>query len=160
MRVGNGPGRNTQELTMDIHIKKADSTITVDEAKFPDHVRAHLFEYGVRQKLNDAISQYSSNGSASTTKATPDEMLAVVTSTLDRLYAGDTRATRSVDTVGRMALGLAVRKVCNVWLASNKGKELKAYTSRNADAAAYLATHPELTALAEQMAELTSGEAV
>jgi hypothetical protein len=143
---------------MDIRIKKADQTISVDETKLPAHVRDHIFEYGLRQKLNDSISGLSRDGTASTTKATSAEMVDSVNETLERLYAGDLRATRTVDSVGRTAYQLAVKKVCNVWLAKHRGEKLEKYESKGEDARAYLAAHPELNAVAEQMVALTSAD--
>jgi hypothetical protein len=143
---------------MDIRIKKADANVEVDVAMLPGHVKDHIFEYGLRQKLNDSISGLSRDGTASTTKATSDEMIASIRETIERLYAGDLRATRTVDSVGRTAYQLAVKKVCNVWLAKHRGEKLEKYESKAEDARAYLAAHPELNAVAEQMVALTSAD--
>lgn len=145
---------------MEIRIKKADATVTVDPTKFPAHVHEHLFEYGVRQKLNDSISQYSRTGGPSTTKATAGEMLDHVDDMLARLYAGDLHASRgAVDTVEREAARLAMKAVLNRWFAKNKGSDVKTYTEKHDDAAAYLAANREkIMAVAEMNLELTAAE--
>lgn len=144
---------------MEIRIKKADASLSVNEGKLPDHVRTHIFEYGLRQKLNDSLSAYSANGSDHTTATSKADMLKIAGSTLDRLYAGDIRASRTADTVGRIALRYALKKVCNVWQAKNKGKDLKDYLTKSADASTYLeANKAALTALAEQEVALTAAE--
>lgn len=77
-----------------IAIKKANASVEVDDARLPENSRTHIFEYGLRQKLNDSIASLSREGSATTTKATSEEMMADVQGTLDRLYAGDLTAQR------------------------------------------------------------------
>jgi hypothetical protein len=144
---------------MDIRIKKAEATVNVDAVKFPEHVRDHIFEYGLRQKLNDSISGLSRDGTASTTKATSEEMVDSVNETLARLYAGDLRATRSVDTVEREARRLSLQAVCNKWLRANKGKKLSDYEAKSADAAAYLAANREkILAAAQVNIDLTNSD--
>ena len=64
---------------MDILIKKADREIRIDESRFPDHVKSYLFEYGVRQRLNDSIASYKAD------ESDPDEMFAHVESVVARL---------------------------------------------------------------------------
>ena len=44
-----------------IYLSKSDSTLSVDWDNMPDNAKAHIIEYGLRQKLNDA-------GSAATVK--------------------------------------------------------------------------------------------
>jgi hypothetical protein len=126
-----------------IPIKKADRSISVDESMLPDHVRAHIFEYGLKQKLNDSVSTLSTTGSASTTKASPDEIFAAVQATLDRLMAGDIRATRAIDSLGKECMRIAMNRVIKRWQKANPGRDLKSYETRNADAAADLAANRE-----------------
>lgn len=147
---------------MEIKVKKAESSVQFDEAKIAANVREFLFGYGVKQFLNDSISSLSREGSKSTTKATADEMLASVNETIARLYAGETRAVRAVDTLGRMAFNLALKKVMNVWLKSHKGgNPIKDYPTARADAQAeYVKNQAKYDDMAQSLLDLTSGEEV
>src|SRR5262252_2972780 len=113
---------------MQILIKKAGRPIDVEWSNFPTHVQDHLAEYGVRQKLNDSISGYSKDGSASTTAADADEMFAIVEGVLERLYAGDVRAGRvaAPKTAEGLAKQEAYKIVVNAWLSKpdNKGRKI------------------------------------
>lgn len=42
-----------------IIVSKADQTLTVDWDAMPENARQHIIEYGLRQKLNDAGSQFT-----------------------------------------------------------------------------------------------------
>ena len=143
-----------------IAIKKADRSIDVDESIIPDHVRRHIFEYGLKQKLNDSVSTLSTNGSASTTKASADEIFAAVQATLARLVAGDIRATRAIDSLGKECMRIASNRVIKRWQKTNPGRELKYYETRNADALADLeANRAAIEAVAQATLDLiTDGD--
>lgn len=147
---------------MEIRIKKADSSITVDRAKYPEHVKEFLFNYGERQYLNDSTSDLSRDGSKSTTKATPEEIMARVEDTLARLYAGETRARRAVDSLGKMAFSLATKKVMNRWLKAHPGGNvIKDYATRAVDAQKeYEANKRNYDDMAASLIELTQAEEV
>lgn len=137
-----------------IEIKKAGRSIEVDPKRLPNHVSEYIFVYGLKQKLNDSAASLSVDKG----NATPDEVFNQVSATLDRLYAGDMRATRSVDTVGRLAMGMALKAVTNAWLRANPKADVKAYTTRSADAAKHLAANPQLVELAQSIADATAGD--
>jgi hypothetical protein len=147
---------------MDIRIKKADATVVVDVKKLNETVGAFLFEYGVRQFINDSISDLSREGSKSTTKATSDEMLARVEDTIARLYAGETKARRVVDSLGKMAFSLATKKVMNRWLKAHPGGNvIKDYATRAVDAnKEYEANKAAYDEMAASLIELTQAEEV
>jgi len=117
---------------MQILIKKAGQSIDIDRSKFPAHVADHIFEYGIRQKLNDAISGLSKTGSDSTSAATESEMLDAVVGVLERLYAGDIRATRAAapKTAEGLARQLAYKAVVNAWLTKNPKGKVAEFTNR------------------------------
>jgi hypothetical protein len=147
---------------MEIRIKKADATVTIDREKYPEHVKEFLFNYGERQYLNDSTSDLSVNGSPSTTKATPDEILARVHDTIARLYAGETKARRAVDSLGKMAFSLATKKVMNRWLKAHPGGNvIKDYATRAVDAnKEYEANKAAYDEMAASLIELTQAEEV
>jgi hypothetical protein len=151
-----------EELKMDIRIKKADATVEVQELKFNQATRDFLYNYGVRQFLNDSISDLSREGSKSTTKASSDEMLARVNDTIERLYAGETKARRAVDSLGKMAFSLATKKVMNRWLKAHPGGNvIKDYATRAVDASKeYEANKSAYDEMAASLIELTQAEEV
>jgi hypothetical protein len=123
-----------------IMIKKAGREIEIPA--FPVHIQNHIYEYGLKQKLNDAIAGMSLDGSASTTKATPDEIFAVVQALVNRLMAGDIRAaTRSrkvVDTLEKECMKIASTRVLKRWQKANPNVPVSKYETRHADALADL----------------------
>lgn len=63
-------------------------TLAVEDEKFSDAVRAHIFEYGLRQVLNDAIAQKKTDdGEAIPT----DQLVAKAQARLDAFYRGEVR---------------------------------------------------------------------
>jgi hypothetical protein len=147
---------------MEIKINKANSSVHFEESRIHTDVRDFLFNYGVKQFLNDSISSLSREGSKSTTKASSEEMLASINETMERLYAGEVRAARTVDTLGRMAFNLALKKVMNVWLKSHKGgNAVKDYPTARADAQVeYTKNAGKYDAMAQSLIDLTSGEEI
>jgi hypothetical protein len=126
-----------------IMIKKAGREITIPA--FPAHIQNHIYEYGLKQKLNDAISGLSLNGSDSTTKATPEEMFAVVQALVDRLMAGDiraaTRTRKVIDTLEKECMKIASTRVLKRWQKANPNVPVSKYETRHADALADLEAH-------------------
>ena len=144
---------------MDIKVKKTGRVYAIDESKVPAHIDTQMKHYGWKQFLGDSLSQFSVDGTKSTTKATPDEMHVRIEDTIARLYAGEWRSARAVDTVGKMAFNLALKRVVNVWLKKNPGKEMKDYTDRSKDAIVeYESKKETYDAMAQSLIELTSGE--
>lgn len=63
-------------------------TLSVDTAKFADHIDRFLYEYGVRQVLNDAMSdKKDKDGNTLSVQA----IVAKAEKKLDALYAGELR---------------------------------------------------------------------
>ena len=144
-----------------IKVKKTGREYSIDESKVKAHVVDFMTRYGWTQFLGDSLSQFSLEGSKSTTKSTPDEMHDMITATIERLYNGEVRQARAIDTHGRMAFNLALKKVMNVWLKKNPGKTTKDYTDARADAQdEYSANQSKYDDMATSLIELTSGEEV
>ena len=143
---------------MDIKVKKTGRVYAIDEAKVPANIESKMKHYGWTQFLGDSLSQFSLEGTKSTTKLTADEMHVRIEDTIARLYAGEWRSARAVDTVGKMAFHLALKRVSNVWLKKNPGKDIKHYVDKSADALALVDSDPQFTAMAESLLELTKGE--
>jgi hypothetical protein len=140
-------------MKYDVLIKKCGRSLEVDAGRFSATVQSHIFEYGLRQKLNDSIASFKAD------EADMDEAFEHVQSVVNRLYDGDIRAHRAgggfVQTPETIAKSLALRKVCNVWLKKNKGKKLTEYAARNDDAASELdANRAKYLAVAQAQFEL------
>jgi hypothetical protein len=89
--------------TETVRVVKAETDYTVDPAQLPDHVRDHVWAYGLRQILNDAAA---SAKNADEAKGMADKRFA-------NLLAGTLRASsgRESDPVKAEALRLATAKV-------------------------------------------------
>jgi hypothetical protein len=95
-----------------VPVRKADTSIDVDETRFTTGVNAYIYTYGLTQILNDAHSQI-------TEKSYPDAeeraetALALAMKKLDALYSGDvtTRVQGPRDPVYKRAVDIASRKV-------------------------------------------------
>lgn len=81
---------------MQISIAKTHE-IVVNTERFSDHVRQYIFDYGLKQVLNDAGS----------TGKNADEKLAMANKKLDALYAGEVRQARESDPVRAEARNMA-----------------------------------------------------
>jgi hypothetical protein len=128
-----------------IMIKKAGREITVNRADMPAHIQDHIWEYGLKQKLNDAISGMSLEGSPTTAKSTPADMYAAVEALLARLMAGDiraaTRTRKVVDTLEKECMRIASTRVLKRWQKAHPGVAVSNYTTRHEDALADLAAN-------------------
>jgi hypothetical protein len=69
-------------------------TLTCDCTRFAENVQKHIWEYGLRQCLNDAIATKEDDDGA---KLTNEQLVAKATKRLDTLYSGELRAVRSVE---------------------------------------------------------------
>ena len=144
---------------MDIKVKKTGRVYAIDESKVPAHIDTQMKHYGWKQFLGDSLSQFSVDGTKSTTKATPDEMHVRIEDTIARLYAGEWRSARAVDSVGKMAYALAMKKVVNKWLKDNPGKDVKLFVDKAARTDEYYDAHrSQYDEMAESIIALTSAE--
>jgi hypothetical protein len=76
--------------TMTLSLGRASryGTIEVDVTKFHDHVQAFIFEYGIRQLLNDAMAtKVAADGS----DLSDDEIVTKAYNRRDHLYSGELR---------------------------------------------------------------------
>lgn len=110
-----------------VELPKAQSRIGVDPVDWPQHTLDHIFAYGLRQILNDAMASAKS----------ADEAYGMAQKRLDNLIAGTLRAApnRTGDPVARRAKELAeaairVNAAFTAWLGKNglkpSSKEAKA----------------------------------
>lgn len=79
-----GPGANQQEPTMQTVKIARTFNLPVHEDRFNDEIRAYIWNYGLRQILNDAGASFKD----------PAEKLAAAGKRLDALYEGVIRKTR------------------------------------------------------------------
>jgi hypothetical protein len=69
-------------------------TLNVDTSRFAQHVHDHVYVYGLRQILNDAIAQKTDDDG----RALPDDQLiAKAQKRLDTLYSGELRVRRDAE---------------------------------------------------------------
>lgn len=87
--------------TVSVSLPKGQSSVDVNVAKLPASSLSHIFAYGLRQILNDAM--------ASGDKSKPAECLALAQKRLDNLIAGNLRASpsRESDPIKARAIVLA-----------------------------------------------------
>lgn len=102
-----------------VPLMKLDTTIDVDLAKFSETVLNHVFDYGLRQILNDAMASGKTDA----------ERRQLAEKRLDTLYSGNLRASgvRVGDPVKRRAIEIATAKVkvspkFIAWVNDNKPK--------------------------------------
>lgn len=67
-------------------------TISVDTTRFPPEVQRHIYEYGLRQSLNDAMATKKDKDGE---RLSRDEIIAKAHKRLANLYAGNLRAVAS-----------------------------------------------------------------
>lgn len=91
-------------MTILINISKAGKSLSIDWEALPEVAKAHIIEYGLRQKLNDAGSQYKKGEEGTAANA-----FAAAETVLEALKKGLIRVNTSMD-VGEKAL-LAMAKV-------------------------------------------------
>lgn len=86
-----------------VSLPKAETSVEVDVAAWPEHTLSHIFAYGLRQILNDAMAAAKTPGEA---KGLADKRLA-------NLIAGTLRAApvREGDPIRKRALELALAAV-------------------------------------------------
>lgn len=70
-----------------VNIAKASKSLSVDWDAMPDNAKQHLIEYGLRQKLNDAGSQFTTKALGE--KDAGDKAFAAAQVTLEALMAGE-----------------------------------------------------------------------
>ena len=102
-----------------ILIRKAGKSIDVDESRFSDAVHSFVFAYGIRQVLNDSLSDMKSGAHK------PDEYMNVVMDKLNALYAGDVRQKTGVDPVTAEMIRLATPAMTKK-MPHNTGAEIRA----------------------------------
>lgn len=90
---------------MSVTLKKISQTLTVNPSAFPDNSREHIFAYGLRQLLNDAMASHKAEDIK--TDADKAAARADAQDRLDNLLAGTIRATREGDPIAREAKEMA-----------------------------------------------------
>lgn len=65
--------------TFNIFVKKANQSLTVDFDAYPEHVKQHLIEYGLKQKFNDVHSSEEDG----------DKAFGLVNNLQERLLSGE-----------------------------------------------------------------------
>ena len=73
--------------TFTIFVPKAEETLSIDFSSFPDHVQAHLIEYGLKQKFNDSL--------ASAKPEEKDVNKGIIKNLMERLLAGELAKART-----------------------------------------------------------------
>lgn len=108
-----------ETVATNVSLMKIGKALDVDIAKLPQVSLSHIFDYGLRQILNDAMASAK----------TESEALASANKRLDNLLAGTLRASaiRQGDPIKRRAAELAEASVrknqkFQAWLAANKLK--------------------------------------
>lgn len=91
-------------MSIIINISKAEKSLTIDWETLPPVAQAHIIEYGLRQKLNDAGSQFKKGEDG-----TAENAFAAAEAVLDALKKGLIRVNTSIS-AGEKAL-LAMAKV-------------------------------------------------
>lgn len=141
-----------------VHVKKCDADIMVDVGRLPQNVREYLFDYGIRQKLNDSLASFSSDpkaGSAST-RASKAEMLKMVTDLLGRLYQGETTARAEPTSPEAIAYKIASTAVFNAWSRRNPNAKPADFKDRHERTVRFLDANPSILAAAKIQAELAA----
>lgn len=80
-------------MVYNIAINKANEIVKVDFDSLPDNVKAHIIEYGIKQKLNDKHSQVKSDE-----KDCAAQVMTLVNGLIDDWKAGKVVATRTGST--------------------------------------------------------------
>lgn len=149
----------TTEFT--IQISKAAQAVVIDFDAMPADVQAHIVEYGLRQKLNDRLSDMSAAKGHS-----PADMMTEVNELIAAMMAGEVtmRAGRTADPVAKQAhtIGIdrarsAMRKAKGLWTerASAKGMKLEEFIRA---VGKQLASTDEVRALAAKQVAESAGE--
>lgn len=125
-------------------------TLEVDTEALTPAVREYIFNYGLKQVLNDA-------GSAG---KTPDEKLGMAQKKLDALMRGEVaRAREAVDEIGAEARRIARKRIGDALRA--KGQKLKDVEAKAMDdAVAKLAQRADIMEAAREAVEARRGAAV
>lgn len=68
---------------INVYVSKSDSLLSVDWDKMPENAKAHIIEYGLKQKLNDAgssatVKNLGPNEAAKQAKAAAENVLAAL----------------------------------------------------------------------------------
>lgn len=103
---------NTQTRTIPLGRAGKYGSLEVECQRFAEHVHDHIYNYGIRQLLNDAIADKTDDEGV----ALPvDQLVAKAQKRLDTLYSGELRtrgdAAEPVDPVEREAWNLAKAKL-------------------------------------------------
>lgn len=146
---------------MDVFIKKINATVQVDIARMPTPVKEHLFEYGVRQKLADSLSNM-----AVAKGHTVEEMSFAVGEAIAALVAGEWSARgRTADPVAARAKAIAKATVARytrtALIAAMKAKGLDiSLDDFKAMIVRALSVTPATIAKAKEQLEAEGGETV
>ena len=135
----------TLPKAIDIRVNKANEMFAVVIANLPDESFNHVFNYGLRQILNDACASSKSES----------EAREAVASRLERLMSGTLRASsgRTSDPIAREAKSIATAKVDAAIRA--KGRKPSDVANR-AELISKLALDPKVLAKAKANVEATS----
>lgn len=129
-------------------------SIAVDGDRFNDVVRQHIWDYGIRQILNDAMADKTDDDG---NPLPADQIVAKAEKRLNALYAGELRvrngsAAEPVDPVEREAFRMARDKIMaqfkslGIWPAKGPDKFQQAVDARR------IATHSEPMLAADYIA--------
>lgn len=144
--------------TMSVALPKAKTTVEVAVAKLPPQSLAHIFNYGLRQILNDAMAPAKTDA----------EAIAGAQKRLDNLIAGTLRAapTRTGDPVMRRAKELAANAVeANpkfiAWAAEKKVKKAdKVYRAMVESQVAKALAKPDNAYIAQAKVDVEAAKAL
>ena len=141
-----------------VHVKKADVDLMVDVGRLPQNVREYLFDYGIRQKLNDSLASYAETPKpgSQTTKASKAEMLKMVTDLLGRLYQGETTARVEPTSPEAIAYKMASQAVFNAWSRKNPSAKPADFKDRHERTVRFLDANPSILAAAKIQSELAA----
>lgn len=100
-------------MSYNILISKTGETLAVDFDAMPEHVKAHIIEYGLKQKLNDAHSQHTEKSDPS---GYVEKSRAAAAKCLENLMAGELRANRASSALAGFDLAFVT------WAIAHKAK--------------------------------------
>lgn len=89
-------------MTISINISKADTLLQVNWDAMPENAKAHIIEYGLRQKLNDAGSQFKKDE-----EGCADKALNAAEAVLEALMAGQVTIRKAATKVDAFHLNAA-----------------------------------------------------
>lgn len=103
-------------------------SVDIDQAQFPLHVQSFIYDYGLRQILNDTVSDKTDKDG---NPLTAEQIMAKVNAKIEQLKAGELRmrgpAAEPVDPVEREAFRMAKEAI------TKQFKELKIWPTKGED---------------------------